>query len=210
MTYYRDPLLDTICDRIAGLGQPAYVKNSELVFVAANAAFAQLFDLLPAQLIGTSGAEHAELGTLIDLGDKERSCLVFGEDQRAHYADPFGRGRFLASMERFILADGQSFLYCMFEDQSSTIRRLDTSATEPMPAASSEALPESAGGKSDSADLFRGMLDSLPMPAFLRDANHKLVFANKAFADIVGVSSSISLAQPNSTFMGLVPRRSTT
>ena len=41
LIYYRDPLLDTISDRIADLDRPAYIKNSELVYVAVNDAYAR-------------------------------------------------------------------------------------------------------------------------------------------------------------------------
>ena len=53
LIYYRDPLLDTICDRIADLDRPAYIKNSELVYVAVNDAYARLFNLGPSDLVGT-------------------------------------------------------------------------------------------------------------------------------------------------------------
>ena len=112
-------MLDTICDRISDLDRPAYVKNSELVFVAANQALAQLFNLDVSDLVGTGRGEYSEIEALIDLDDKERNCIVFGEDQRALHSDPFGRGRFIVEMERFTLADGQSFLYCVFNPQAS-------------------------------------------------------------------------------------------
>jgi PAS domain S-box-containing protein len=115
LIYYRDPLLDKICDRILDLPVPAFIKNSELVFVAVNDAFASLFNVQVSDLVGTDG-DSAELRALLDIEDKERACLVFGEEQVASFADPFGKGRFRVEMERFTLADGQTFLYCLFGD----------------------------------------------------------------------------------------------
>jgi PAS domain-containing protein len=112
-------LLDTICDRISDLDRPAYVKNSERVFVAANQALAQLFNLSVGDLVGAGPGDYAKIEALIDLEDKERSCIVFGEDQRALHSDPFGKGRYIIEIERFTLADGQSFLYCVFNPQGS-------------------------------------------------------------------------------------------
>jgi len=73
LIYYRDPLLDKICERILDLAMPAFIKNSELVFVAVNEAFANLFNVRIADLVGTNGDE---LRALLDIEDRERACLV--------------------------------------------------------------------------------------------------------------------------------------
>ncbi|MFM2281372.1 MAG: hypothetical protein RLZZ444_3603, partial [Pseudomonadota bacterium] len=119
MIYYRDPLLEKICDRINGLPTPAFIKNSELVYVAVNQAFADLFNGTISDFVGTSSSDHEEIEALLGLYDRERACIVFGEDQSGHYADPYGRGRYRIELERFTLADGQTYLYCIFGDLSA-------------------------------------------------------------------------------------------
>ncbi|MDO6964332.1 PAS-domain containing protein [Rhizobium alvei] len=119
MIYYRDPLLEKICDRINGLPTPAFIKNSELVYVAVNQAFADLFNGTISDFVGTSSSDHEEIESLLGLYDRERACIVFGEDQSSHYADPYGRGRYRVELERFTLADGQTYLYCIFGDLSA-------------------------------------------------------------------------------------------
>jgi PAS domain S-box-containing protein len=118
LIYYRDPLLDKICDRILGLAEPAFIKNSELVYVAVNDAYAHLFNTSATQLIGTGRGDHEEIEHLLHIEDKERSCLVFGDEQVSQFAHPFGKGRFSIELERFTLADGQSFLYGVFAPQA--------------------------------------------------------------------------------------------
>jgi PAS domain S-box-containing protein len=113
LIYYRDPLLEKICERINALDCPAYVKNSGLVYVQANVAFASLFNANVDALIGTATEEHEDIAVALNNGDKERACLVFGEDQASLFADPFGKGRYRIEMERFTLADGQTYLYCV-------------------------------------------------------------------------------------------------
>lgn len=181
MIYYRDPLLDTICDRIADLDRPAYVKNSELVYVAVNQAFSQLFNLDPSDLIGTGRGEYAEIETLIDLADKERACIVFGEDQRALYSDPFGKGRFAVEHERFTLADGQSFIYCVFNPQPAV-------AHHPQVAAGPHAVPipgrsvEGNGGLS--GELAQYIVDSLVAGICIYDRDDRLIYFNRKLQDL--------------------------
>ncbi|MBL0372100.1 response regulator [Rhizobium sp. KVB221] len=120
LIYYRDPLLDKICDRILELAEPAFIKNSELVYVAVNDAFSKLFNVSPSDLIGTGRSEREDIEALLDIEDKERACLVFGDEQASQFADPFGKGRFRIEMEKFVLGDGQTFLYSVFHPQDAS------------------------------------------------------------------------------------------
>jgi PAS domain S-box-containing protein len=173
LIYYRDPLLDKICDRILDLSVPAFIKNSELVFVAVNDAFAHLFNLEVSDLVGTSG-DSAELQALLDIEDKERACLVFGEEQYASFADPFGKGRFRVEMERFTLADGQTFLYCIFGDLRTPdgpgANRSDEPAAPAQP-------PQSQTGAIEGQQV-EHLIDVMDVGVCIWDADDKLTYFN--------------------------------
>ena len=180
MIYYRDPLLDTICDRISDLDRPAYIKNSELVFVAVNQPFARLFNLDPSDLIGTGRGEYSELEALLDVEDKERACLVFGEDQRGVHADPFGRGHFAVELERFTLGDGQSFVYGVFNPHAAS-----------RPAARNSGIHRD--GPSDAADAVRGgltgelaeyIIDHMVAGICVYDQDDRLVYFNRKLEEL--------------------------
>ncbi|WP_137155371.1 response regulator [Rhizobium sp. FKL33] len=113
MRHSEDPLLRTVCDRVLQLDAPAFVKDSELRYVVVNEAFGRLFDVKTEELIGRTGRDVG-LDAGLDLHDKERSCVVFGDEQTSHYLDPAGKGFFNVELERFELNDGRFFLYCRF------------------------------------------------------------------------------------------------
>lgn len=188
MIYYRDPLLDKICDRISDLSMPAFIKNSELVYVAVNDAFAQLFNLQPSDLIGTTG-ESTELEALLDIEDKERACLVFGEDQKTGFVDPFGKGRFRVEMERFTLSDGQTFLYCIFgemrmpDGQGPGLPREAMRLTERAEAGNGKPAAISSnrmnGASKMSGELAEHLIESLVVGVCIYDENDRLIYFNE-------------------------------
>jgi PAS domain S-box-containing protein len=172
--YYRDPLLDTICDRIVDLDRPAYIKNSELVYVAVNDAYARLFDLDPSDLIGTGSGEYAEVEAIIDLSDKERACLVFGEDQRALHSDPFGRGRFSVELERFTLADAQSFVYGVFEPLPAARSAFEDRRDQP----ERRRPAEPTQGGALPGELAEYILDNMVAGICVYDQDNRLIYFN--------------------------------
>jgi len=174
--YYRDPLLDTICDRIADLDRPAYIKNSELVYVAVNEAYARLLNLHPGDLIGTGRGEYAEVEALMDLEDKERACLVFGEDQHAIHSDPFGGGRFGVELERFTLADAQSFVFGVFNPQSVT-----RAAAEPMAVRQPQVAPK---GSALSGELAEYIIDNMVAGICVYDSDNRLIYYNRKLDEL--------------------------
>jgi PAS domain S-box-containing protein len=110
-------LLRTVCDRVLQLDAPAFVKDGELRYVAVNEAFTRLFDVESGDLLGRTGRDVG-LDAGLDLHDKERACVVFGDEQAGHYLDPAGKGFFHIELERFELNDGRFFLYCRFAPQA--------------------------------------------------------------------------------------------
>ena len=178
--YYRDPLLDTICDRIADLDRPAYIKNSELVYVAVNDAYARLFDLDPSDLIGTGRGEYTEVEAVIDLEDKERACLVFGEDQRALHSDPFGRGRFEVELERFTLADAQSFVYGVFNPQAAVRGAHEVAASR----SARNVRPGPAPGGALPGELAEYILDNMVAGICVYDQDNSLIYFNSKLDEL--------------------------
>jgi PAS domain S-box-containing protein len=186
LIYYRDPLLDKISDRILALSEPAFIKNSERVFVACNDAFAGLFNLSVSDLVGTAG-DHVELQALLDIEDKERACLVFGEDQVASFSHPFGSGRFRIELERFTLADGQTFLYCVFNRQKRQDEReptLDASA----PPEQGAAEPAPAPAPSVHGTMFQQhiehLLEVMGVGICIFDRDKRLIYFNEKLRDL--------------------------
>ncbi|MCB1444457.1 MAG: response regulator [Rhizobiaceae bacterium] len=162
------------------MDRPAYIKNSELVYVAVNEAYARLFDLEIPDLVGTGRGEYTEVEALIDLDDKERACLVFGEDQRAIHSDPFGRGRFGVEMERFTLADGQSFVYGVFNPQAASRRgRSDESPSRP----DAELRAPGAGG-SLVGELAEYVIDNMVAGICVYDRDDRLVYFNRKLDEL--------------------------
>jgi PAS domain S-box-containing protein len=181
LIYYRDPLLERICDRILGLQTPAFIKNSALVFVAVNDAFASLFNCLPGDLVGTKG-ESVDTTLLLDVEDKERACLVFGEDQKATFADPFGKGRFRVEMERFTLGDGQTFLYCLFGNVPAG------EAPELRPVVMAPVVTDSGQATSPASlavgDEIEDLIGSMDVGFCIWSADNRLTYYNDKLADM--------------------------
>ena len=88
-------LLELACSRIADLDTPAYVKNSELRYVAVNAAYAHFFGLDISDFIGRRSREVLDRPEEDEREDKERRALVFGTEESAICFD-----RMAASHER--------------------------------------------------------------------------------------------------------------
>ena len=182
MTYHRDPLLDTICNRIADLDRPAYIKNSELAFVAVNQSFARLFNLDPSDLIGSPRGGYSKVEALLDLEDKERACLVFGEDHRAVRADPFGQGQLVIELERFTLGDGQNFLYGVLNPQA---------ASRPVPRSRGLQVDVSLAASDATRGALTGelaeyVLDHMVAGICVYDKDDKLVYFNRKLEALYG------------------------
>ncbi|MBB1250344.1 ATP-binding protein [Rhizobium sp. G21] len=147
MRHSEDPLLRTVCDRVLELDAPAFVKDGELRYVAVNEAFARLFDVKPEELLGRTGRDVG-LDAGLDLHDKERSCVVFGDEQTSHYLDPAGKGFFHIELERFELNDGRFFLYCRF-------------APKPLSPAADEQVDAQNRARSWAPEIDLGQFDSI-------------------------------------------------
>ncbi len=161
-------MLELVRDKIAALDLPSYVKDSELRYVAVNPAFARLHNLAPESFIGRSDREvfGADLDGYRD--DRERRVLVFGEEEELHLR-PFPDGPVqILHIERFFDDDDRMYLFGFMEE-----------AAAPAAGGCAPAVPPSAA-------VYQAVLEQYPIATYLRGADHRLLFANCAYAEMVG------------------------
>jgi PAS domain S-box-containing protein len=161
-------LLELVRDKIAALDLPSYVKDSELRYVTVNAAFANLHNLSVESFTGRHDREifGPDADDLRD--DRERRVLVFGEEEALSVRpEPSGPLRTLY-IERFFDDDDRIYLFGFMEPSMEPATRTAETVAHL------------------SVALFQAVLEQYPVATYVRDANHRLLFANRAYADIVG------------------------
>ena len=107
--------LANACARVSSDPNPAFVKDSELRYLAVNPAYAELWDCQPASLIGQQSHQHFESAEQNDRDEKERRSLVFGKDQVALFSHPLKGGRYRIRIHRQRQASGETFIAGHFE-----------------------------------------------------------------------------------------------
>ncbi len=161
-------MLELVRDKIAALDLPSYVKDSELRYVAVNPAFARLHNLAPESFIGRSDREvfGADLDGYRD--DRERRVLVFGEEEELHLR-PFPDGPVqILHIERFFDDDDRMYLFGFMEEAAAPTEGGCVPAVLP------------------SAAVYQAVLEQYPIATYFRGADHRLLFANCAYAEMVG------------------------
>ena len=114
-------LLRTACEKIQGLAEPAYIKDSELRVVCANRAFAHLLGFEPENIAGIKPENLAVDFDFTDWVERERHTFIFGEDQSAIFSSWNPEIRYTVEMDRFITEDDQIFIFGQFFDPADTI-----------------------------------------------------------------------------------------
>ncbi|MEM5473803.1 PAS-domain containing protein [Hoeflea sp. AS60] len=107
--------LANACAQVSSDPNPAFVKDSELRYLAVNSAYAELWDCSPASLIGQQSHQHFESVEQNDRDEKERRSLVFGKDQVALFAHPLKGGRYRIRIHRERQDSGKTFIIGHFE-----------------------------------------------------------------------------------------------
>jgi PAS domain S-box-containing protein len=166
-------LLDIVCRRIASLDRPAYIKNSELRYVAVNDAYARFFGHDISDFIGNRSHDLLEAGESADREDRERRALVFGSEEIALCFDPSGLQRSRIQIESFSPSEDRVYIFGMFLTAPTVAR--DTFAVE------------TGRRDADETEFFRSVLEDLPVATFVRDADHRLIYSNAAHAAIIGL-----------------------
>ncbi|MHA7968354.1 PAS domain-containing protein [Rhizobium sp. CAU 1783] len=184
-------MLNLACEKIADLEVPAFIKDSELRYVAVNDAYARFFRQERQAFAGKTDRELSGRFDSDMRDDRERQVVVFGDEQTTLVFDPFGTDRYPLRIERFFGDDDSIYLFGMFEEvprRASDDRPRDPGrAAQASVEASVEATDLDAGDEGTN-ELFRATLEDLPVATYVRDASHRMVFANSAYSQLVGLS----------------------
>ncbi|SCB26825.1 response regulator [Rhizobium multihospitium] len=149
-------LLDIACRRIASLDRPAYIKNSELRYVAVNDAYARFFGHDISDFIGNRSHDLLDAGESADREDRERRALVFGSEEVALCFDGSGRQRSRIQIESFSPSEDRVYIFGVFLD---------------------------APAKTLHQDL-DNILRSMPIGVLIHDSDYVVEYVNDAFYDI--------------------------
>jgi len=166
MAETQDELLEAACARVRAHPYPAYVKSSELRYLAVNEAYAGLFGLNAAAMIGQRSDEIGESAGLGDRGDPERRCLVFGNPEQARFIHPFGSGSFDIALRRERLSPALSILVGLFTPLAATAAPAAANANGTPPAS-----PNSRDGIVEA-------LETLGAGVAVFGADNRLAYAN--------------------------------
>tara|TARA_R110002012_G_scaffold57941_1_gene149697 strand:+ start:69282 stop:73187 length:3906 start_codon:yes stop_codon:yes gene_type:complete len=110
-----DDSLIKACAQVSEDPNPAFVKDSELRYLAVNKAYAALWDCQPMDLIGRQSHQHFDSAEQNDRDEKERRSLVFGKDQVALFANPLKNCRYRVRIHRQRQLSGKTFIVGNFE-----------------------------------------------------------------------------------------------
>ncbi|KRB50737.1 histidine kinase [Rhizobium sp. Root708] len=171
MTFTGD-LLELACRRIADLVSPAYVKNSELRYVAVNRAYAEFFGMDISDFIGRRSRELFDRPEEEDREDKERRALVFASEESAICFDAVGNAHDRVRIESFTVSEDRVYVLGLFET-TGRARRRDVPTFPAM-------------DHDTEAELLRSIMEALPVAAFVRDADHRLIYANACYEAFTG------------------------
>ncbi|MDC9810376.1 MULTISPECIES: response regulator [Rhizobium] len=234
-------ILELACRRIADLDTPAYVKNSELRYVAVNEAYADFLGREISDFIGRRSRELFDRPEEEEREDRERRALVFGTEENAICFDATGLGHERIQIESFSPSPDRAYVLGIFEVREQPRRAVDARGIAGDPGiaadfarvrAALEKLDhpigifgddgrplvvnaayrgggrpaptgDSAWGESvNELDVLRTVLEDLPVAVFVRDDEHRLVYANKYYETFSGHSRSEYLGMTEHEMFG--------
>ncbi len=182
-------ILELACRRIADLDNPAYVKNSELRYVAVNQAYADFFQKEISDFIGRRSRELFDRPEEQDREDKERRALVFGSEESTLCFDATGDVHDRVRIESFALSEERIYVLGMFEEARKAAR-------PKWPAT------RALGENSTDIDFLRHVIEALPVAAFVRDEDHRLVYANASYEQLTGLPRAEALGKTEREMFG--------
>ena len=190
MAESQDELLVVACERVREHPHPAYVKSSELRYLAVNDAYASLFDHRPSEMIGLRSDEVGEPLGHGDRDDPERRCLIFGNPERARYIHPFGGGSFDIALRRERISPTLSILIGLFmpsiEALATTIRAAaNTNGDAKRPAHAPDPPGEGSGARP--TDHVESALDALGAGVAVFGADNRLSYTNRSMLEFYRV-----------------------
>ncbi|TCL74629.1 signal transduction histidine kinase [Rhizobium sp. BK251] len=155
------------CGRIADLDRPAYVKNSELRYVAVNEPYAHFFGLDISDFIGRRTSEMFAGAEARDREDKERRALVFGTEELASCLDPSGSERFEFQIESFIPSQDRAYILGLVHEKIAG-------------RAIGEGQPSNANRNAD-LERIQEALETVPYPLGIFADDGRTIVANAAY-----------------------------
>jgi PAS domain S-box-containing protein len=169
-------LLNLVCEKIAALELPSYVKDSQLRYVAVNAAFARLHGLPEASFSGRRDQDILGTGADGFRDDRERRVLVFGDEECLPFSVGPAVPHRLLRIERFFDEDERLYLFGLIEAEIEHPQQAPPVDDRPEPAR--ELMPH--------LDVFKAVLEQYPLASYVRDSQHRLIFANPAYVEMAG------------------------
>ncbi|MBB6225229.1 response regulator [Rhizobium leguminosarum] len=118
-------ILELACRRIADLDTPAYVKNSELRYVAVNEAYADFLGREISDFIGRRSRELFDRPEEEEREDRERRALVFGTEENAICFDAAGLGHERIQIESFSPSPERAYVLGIFEVREAPRRAVN-------------------------------------------------------------------------------------
>jgi PAS domain S-box-containing protein len=174
-----DELLVAACARVREHPHPAYVKSSELRYLAVNEAYARLFGHSPADMIGLRNDEIGELPDHGERDDLERRCLIFGNPERARYVHPFGGGSFDIALKRERLSPTPSILVGLFTPSAEAPVSMAGMAAN----TDIEPVEAVAGGAAGDTYPVESALDAFGAGIAIFGADNRLSYANRCMRE---------------------------
>ncbi|EJC77350.1 PAS domain S-box [Rhizobium leguminosarum bv. trifolii WSM2012] len=168
-------ILELACRRIADLDTPAYVKNSELRYVAVNEAYADFLGREISDFIGRRSRELFDRPEEEEREDKERRALVFGTEENAICFDAAGLGHERIQIESFSPSPERIYVLGIFEARE---RRAVTNKET----ADSSRTVNDFGIAADFAQL-RAALEKLDHPIGIFADDGRQLVVNAAYRD---------------------------
>ncbi|ARM13449.1 MULTISPECIES: response regulator [Rhizobium] len=238
-------ILELACRRIADLDTPAYVKNSELRYVAVNEAYADFLGREISDFIGRRSRELFGRPEEEDREDKERRALVFGTEENAICFDAANLRHERIQIESFSPSPERIYVLGIFEARErravgnseisgssqavndfgpaadlahvrEALERLDhpigifavdgrplvVNAAHRKGARPSPAGDSAWGDSVSELDALRTVLEDLPVAVFVRDDQHRLIYANKYYETFSGRARSEYLGMTEHEMFG--------
>ncbi|MBW9115215.1 response regulator [Rhizobium cauense] len=178
-------LLELACRRIADLDRPAYVKNSELRYVAVNEAYASFFGRDISDFIGRRSRDLFDTPEEESREDKERRALVFASEESAVCFEPGGVEHERVRIESFSPSEGRVYVLGLLERREPCPRSDDIAdngdgRSPPMQTRSTSQLVRSRALAEDLQTILR----ALPVGIMILDDRRYVLYANDEFYDV--------------------------
>ncbi|MBZ9793340.1 response regulator [Rhizobium sp. 3T7] len=171
-------LLELACRRIADLDRPAYVKNSELRYVAVNGVYASFFGKEISDFIGRRSRELIDTPDEETREDKERRALVFASEESAVCFDSRRGEHERVRIESFSPSEDRVYVLGIFERRAPRHKGDNRSVSNPTPSAS-----DAARSQALTEDL-QSILGALPVGVMILDDERDVLYANDEFYDV--------------------------